>query len=107
MLKSYFNHVHPWIPIIHEGRFRRRLDDDAERDKLHLVLQSMILIASRYIEDEDISNPFLRSADESENHRDWVVSKAMKHLSVENLQALLIIAFNDVRLPTTRSHIED
>ncbi|KAH7002435.1 fungal-specific transcription factor domain-containing protein [Ilyonectria destructans] len=96
VLKSYFNHVHPWIPIIHEGRFRRRLDDDVERDKLHLVLQSMILVASRYIADEDISNSLLRSAEESENYRDWVVSKAMKHLSVENLQALLIIAFNDI-----------
>ncbi|KAH8683616.1 fungal-specific transcription factor domain-containing protein [Ilyonectria robusta] len=94
-LKSYFNHVHPWIPIIHEGRFRRRLDDDEERGKLHLVLKSMILVASRYIEDEEISNSLLRSAEDSENYRDWVVSKAMKHLSVENLQALLIIAFND------------
>ncbi|KAF7547513.1 hypothetical protein G7Z17_g7676 [Cylindrodendrum hubeiense] len=96
VLQSYFNHVHPWIPIIHEGRFRKRLGDEVERDKLHLVLQSMMLVASRYLVDEDTSNSIPRSIEDSESYRDWVVSKAMKHLSVENLQALLIIAFNDI-----------
>ncbi|KAH7159512.1 putative Zn(II)2Cys6 transcription factor [Dactylonectria estremocensis] len=95
VLKSYFSHVHPWMPIIHESRFRQRLSDDAERGKLHLVLQSMIIVVSRYIEDDFEFSSDSTSQEKAEGHRDWVVSKAMKHLSVENLQALLIIAFND------------
>ncbi|KAH7143514.1 fungal-specific transcription factor domain-containing protein, partial [Dactylonectria macrodidyma] len=96
VLKSYFSHVHPWMPIIHESRFRQRLNDDVEREKLYLVLQAMIIIASRYVDDGSGFDTESASQEKTESHRDWVVAKAMKHLSVESLQALLIIAFNDV-----------
>lgn len=99
VLQSYFSHIHPWIPIIHEGRFRRRLDDNVERDKLHLILQSMILVASKYVGDKDTAATLVRTTEQSDDFRDWVVSKAMKHLSVENVQALIIIAFDDVCSP--------
>ncbi|CRK40054.1 hypothetical protein BN1723_004680 [Verticillium longisporum] len=35
VLRAYFAHVHPWIPMIHEGRFRRRLADPDEHPRLH------------------------------------------------------------------------
>ncbi|KPM44114.1 hypothetical protein AK830_g2435 [Neonectria ditissima] len=96
LLQAYFIHIHPWIPIIHEGRFRRRLADNAQRERLHLILQAMILVASKYTGDKDTPATPVTSTDQSDDFRDWVVSKAMKHLAVENVQALLIIAFDDI-----------
>ncbi|KAL4905641.1 hypothetical protein BDW74DRAFT_178009 [Aspergillus multicolor] len=96
VLEAYFIYIHPWTPIIHEGRFRRRLVDDSEREKLHLVIQSMILVARRHIEDEDTAAYLERSITDTENTRDWLVSKAMKYQSIENLQALIIIASDDI-----------
>ncbi|KAH8425145.1 Zn(II)2Cys6 transcription factor [Aspergillus melleus] len=88
-IESYFHHVHPWIPIIHEARFRRRLDDDDERDKLRLVIHAVFLAASRYSETQP-------DAVSQEDVRDWIVAQAMKQSSVEALQALVIIAYNDI-----------
>ncbi|KAM5341326.1 hypothetical protein ACJ41O_014357 [Fusarium nematophilum] len=94
VISAYFTHIHPWIPMIHEGRFGRRLQDETERGSLHLVLQAMILVASRYVTDKDVSGAVLTVLDQ--DLRDWVVAKATKSLSVENLQALIIICFNDI-----------
>ncbi|KAF9887759.1 hypothetical protein FE257_009565 [Aspergillus nanangensis] len=96
VLEAYFTYVHPWTPIIHEGRLRRRLDEDVDRDKLSLVIQAMILVASRYIEDAETAALLCKSPKQSEDLRDWLVSKAMKQPSVENLQALVIIATDDI-----------
>ncbi|PLB44151.1 hypothetical protein P170DRAFT_458845 [Aspergillus steynii IBT 23096] len=87
-LETYFCHVHPWMPIIHEARFRRRLEDDAERDKLHLVIHSIVLVASRHERHDGAAS--------REDVRDWIVSQAMKQSSAEALQALVIIAYNDI-----------
>ncbi|KAL4875140.1 fungal-specific transcription factor domain-containing protein [Aspergillus karnatakaensis] len=96
VLESYFIYVHPWTPIIHESRFRRRLIDDDQRDKLQLVLHSMILVARRYIEDRDAATSLEKSLNDSDQTRDWLVSQAMKQPSVENLQALVLIATDDI-----------
>ncbi|KAL4867193.1 hypothetical protein BDV12DRAFT_186842 [Aspergillus spectabilis] len=96
VLEAYFIYVHPWIPIIHESRFRRRLIDEVEREKIQLVLRSMILVARRYVEDSDAATALEKSLNDSGHIRDWLVSQAMKQPSVENLQALVIITTDDI-----------
>ncbi|KAL4736518.1 hypothetical protein BDV11DRAFT_211145 [Aspergillus similis] len=96
VLEAYFIYIHPWTPVIHEGRLRRRLLDDCDREKLHLVIQSMILVTRPYIEDTDTASHLTAWINNSEDTRDWLVSQAMKQPSVENLQALVIIASNDI-----------
>lgn len=96
VLRAYFAHVHPWIPMIHEGRFRRRLADPDDHPRLHVILHSMILVASRYIEDVDSAVALTVSREKQEQVRDWIIAQAMRDLSVENLQALTMVAFNDV-----------
>ncbi|KAM0331312.1 hypothetical protein ACHAQA_002982 [Verticillium albo-atrum] len=96
VLRAYFTHVHPWIPMIHEGRFRRRLADPDEHHRLHVTLHSMILVASRYIEDVDSAVALTVSCEKQEQVRDWIVAQAMRDLSVENLQVITMIAFNDI-----------
>lgn len=103
MFKAYFSHVHPWIPMVHEARLRRRLTNDADFERLHIVLCSMVLVSSRYIQDDMASQRLSEFEKQSPHLRDVVVSQAMKHLSVESLQALTIIAFDHVSMPTAMS----
>jgi hypothetical protein len=56
----------------------------------------MILVTRPYIEDTETASHLATLINDSENTRDWLVSQAMKQPSVENLQALVIIASNDV-----------
>ncbi|KAF9880719.1 hypothetical protein CkaCkLH20_01761 [Colletotrichum karsti] len=96
VLQAYFSHVHPWIPILHEARFRRRLAGPNGFEALKVVLHSMVLAAARYVSDEEAAAAAFGSCQHRVNVRDWVVSQAMKHLTVESLQALIIVSFNDI-----------
>lgn len=87
ILRAYFTHVHPWIPMIHQGRFLERLADETQRDQLVIILHSMVLAASKFIPD---AATYVRT-----RTRNWVICSAMDSLSLENLQALIILAFND------------
>ena len=74
--------------MIHEGRFRRRLSDDHEYAKLTTIVQAMVFAASRYVHG---------SASQMDGIiRKKVVAAAMDHVSLENLQALIIVAYTDV-----------
>jgi hypothetical protein len=92
IIEAYFACIHPWIPTVHQTRFRTRLGDPRERPKLDVVLRAMVLAASRFVRDQNvaISRP--------DQLRSWVVSTAMGCMSVESLQAMIILCFNDVSL---------
>ena len=96
LLKAYFAHVHPWIPMLHEARLRRRLATDNERQKLGVVIRAMVLVAARYIQDDQAARRLTISDDLVQQARDDIVATAMRQLSVENLQALIMMAFNDI-----------
>ncbi|KAK1633802.1 hypothetical protein BDP81DRAFT_482866 [Colletotrichum phormii] len=96
VLKAYFAHIHPWITIIHEARFRRRLREPAEAKLVLAVLHAVVLSASRYISDEDIATSVFGSHQQRTMTRDWIVSTSMKTFNVESHQALIIVAFNDI-----------
>ncbi|OLN92832.1 putative transcriptional regulatory protein C530.05-like protein 11 [Colletotrichum chlorophyti] len=96
IINIHFNIIQPWIPILHETQFRRRVHDPEQLPRLVVVLHAMVVAALRFVD-----NPETRlSAQEVERRmlrsRNIVVLNAMDHLSVENLQALVILAFNDV-----------
>jgi hypothetical protein len=59
----------------------------------------MVLVAHGYVEDADTVTSLEKQPKQWEEIRDWIVSQAMKQPSVENLQALVIIASSDVWLP--------
>ncbi|KAH7174923.1 uncharacterized protein B0J16DRAFT_274314 [Fusarium flagelliforme] len=101
VVDAYFRQIHPWIPMIHETRFRKRLRDNRDDASLILLLQSMILVAFRHVYRRDVAESIQRLIGDQDDVRDWVVAQATKRLSVENLQALIIICFHDnVRKPT-------
>ncbi|OQE10760.1 hypothetical protein PENVUL_c003G07340 [Penicillium vulpinum] len=94
ILDAYFSVAHPFIPIIHETLFRSRLQDPTERPKLTVVLHAMMVCALRYVANERLAGEWLELyPDALQRSREFVVLSGMDGLSVENLQALIIVAF--------------
>ncbi|CAK7225593.1 hypothetical protein SBRCBS47491_005941 [Sporothrix bragantina] len=98
VVNAYFIAVQPWIPVLHETQFRRRMHDavhDAEqRPRLACLLHAMVVAAARYVDDDGVdTDSLLRLAQRSRSH---VLLAAMDSLSVESLQALIILAFDDI-----------
>ncbi|KAG9258468.1 fungal-specific transcription factor domain-containing protein [Emericellopsis atlantica] len=96
VISIYFDRVQPWIPILHETNFRQRVQNHDELPQLVVVLHAMVIAALRFVE-----SPNLRlSATEVERicarSRRLVLLTCMDGLSVENLQALIIVAFEDI-----------
>ncbi|KAF6818089.1 hypothetical protein CPLU01_13410 [Colletotrichum plurivorum] len=96
VINAHFNLIQPWIPILHETQFRRRVHDPDQLPRLVVVLHAMVVAALRFVDNletrlsaQEVERRMLRS-------RNIVILNAMDHLSVENLQALIIIAFNDI-----------
>jgi len=98
VIDAYFRQIHPWIPMIHEARFRKRLRENRDDANLFPLLQSMILVAFRHVYRKDAAESIQRLIGDQDDVRDWVVAQATKCLSVENLQALIIICFYDVSI---------
>jgi hypothetical protein len=71
------------------------MQDPMQRPKLEVVLRAMEISASKF-PNEGIAPDAISPTWSDDFTRRWVVSTAMDCLSVENLQALIIIAFNDV-----------
>jgi hypothetical protein len=96
IISTYFSHVHPFIPMVHKNRLRRRLEKQEEKEKLEILLHAMTISTARFINDKRLTSITANPTP----YRDWVVSTGMQGLSVENLQTLIIIAFTDVSCPT-------
>ncbi|KAH6648321.1 fungal-specific transcription factor domain-containing protein [Truncatella angustata] len=92
VITAYFSHVHHWIPMIHQERYRQRMDDPHERRKIAVLTHAITLAASKYVQDEQITSVVL----DQSTRRDWIVYTAMNELSVESMQALIIVAYNDI-----------
>lgn len=95
VVNGYFSQVHPWIPMLHEINLRRKISQQVYRPDLEVILHAMIVAALRFAAADTIVSDD-RIIKLTKNSRDWVVLNSMNFLSVENLQALTIIAFDDV-----------
>jgi hypothetical protein len=95
LLDAYFANVHPWIPILHETRFRSKLANRKYLDQSLIILHAILVSALRLIEKSPLV-PIVDIQDEVRRSRAYITFNAMSDLTVENLQALVIIAFTDV-----------
>ncbi|KAF4968323.1 hypothetical protein FSARC_4268 [Fusarium sarcochroum] len=96
VINAYFILVQPWIPILHETRFRSRFYSHEQLPCLTVLLHAIVVAAIRFVD----SNNERLSEREIETwisrSRSIVLLSAMDGMSVENLQALSIIAFTDM-----------
>ncbi|KAJ4259718.1 hypothetical protein NW762_007649 [Fusarium torreyae] len=96
VINAYFILVQPWIPILHETRFRSRFYNHEQLPCLTVLLHAIVVAAIRFVDsgngglsEREIETWISRS-------RSIVLLSAMDGMSVENLQALSIIAFTDM-----------
>lgn len=95
LVEIYFTNVHPWIPILHVKQFRERMANPIHRRKLTTIFHAITSLCVRFSDD-----PRLRSAEVrnrcTKRCRQNVILQSMESFSVENLQALVIIAFDTI-----------
>jgi hypothetical protein len=92
----FFDLVQPWVPIFHEKRFRRRLENPDSRPALEVVLHAMVVALLKHVYPRELIAHLGDIESICERSRKVVVLTAMDDLYVENLQALIIICFEDV-----------
>lgn len=102
VINAYFGLIQPWIPMIHETQFRARIHDPGQLPGLVVLLHAMVVAALRFVDSAGIGLPQAELKTRATRSRNIVMLTAMDHLSVENLQALLIVAFNDVCYQSVR-----
>jgi hypothetical protein len=96
IITAHFNFIQPWIPIFHETRFRRRVHE--KLPQLIVVLHAMVVSALRFVDCMAHNLSAAQVEKMANRSRNFVILNAMGNLSVESLQALIIVAFTDVSL---------
>ncbi|KAJ0416895.1 fungal-specific transcription factor domain-containing protein [Aspergillus carlsbadensis] len=95
LVEFYFQNIHHWIPILHVRRFRHQIQSREGRDSAIYILYALIAVCIRFVNDPRIPDED-RKARVAESCRQKVVLCSMESFSVENLQALVIIAFDTI-----------
>ncbi|PQE19847.1 C6 transcription factor protein [Rutstroemia sp. NJR-2017a BVV2] len=95
LVEVYFTNIHPWIPILHVRQFRERMKDPAQRKKLETIFHAIVSLCARFSNDPRLGNAEVR-ARYSKRSRNAVILQSMESFSVENLQALVICAFDTI-----------
>ncbi|KAF4974596.1 hypothetical protein FZEAL_8523 [Fusarium zealandicum] len=95
LLDVYFSHLQPWIPMIREGSFRNKIQRDGAQSQ-KVILWAMAVAALRFVERDGELLPADYTETTTSRLRRLVLLTAMDGLGVENLQALIIIAFVDI-----------
>ncbi|KAL1888436.1 hypothetical protein Sste5346_009553 [Sporothrix stenoceras] len=84
LIDIYFARLHPWIPMLHVHQFRQKIADPAQRPRL---------VSIRFSNDERLGDDSSR-AELATKCRETVILHSMKSFLVENIQALIICAFD-------------
>lgn len=91
MLDWYFDNVHRWIPILHVRHFRQCVDKTPRSSGLVNILRAITSLCLRF------HRPCVANAnDMSTQCRNAVILRSMERFSVQNLQALIIVAFDTI-----------
>ena len=95
-MSAYFKHIQPWTPILHEAKLRARLSASNYTSQVTILIHAVIVAAVRLVDDETLRSRPDYVEQLISDSRNKVLLLGMDGLSVENLQALSIIAFSDV-----------
>lgn len=96
LVDFYHANIHPWIPILHVSKFRERMQLVDERPRITCILHAIIAVCLRFSQNEYLPDEETKSQI-AEKSRQRVILDSTESFSIENLQALVIIAFETVR----------
>ncbi|KAJ5898313.1 hypothetical protein N7504_008601 [Penicillium tannophilum] len=95
LVDFYHVNIHPWIPILHLGKFRERMQLAEERPRITCILHAIIAVCVRFSRNENLPDEETK-LQIAEKSRQRVILDSTESFSVENLQALVIIAFETI-----------
>ena len=95
LVDFYHVNIHPWIPILHMVKFRERMQVANERPRIACILHAIIAVCIRFPQNEHFKDDETKSQI-AEKSRQKVILDSTESFSVENLQALVILAFETV-----------
>lgn len=95
LVDIYFSHIHPWIPILHKRQFRQQMGDSKARRSLNTIIRAIMSVCVRFSDDPRLADADVRRQ-LSQSNRQLVILQSMETFSVENLQALIICAFDTI-----------
>lgn len=98
LVDLYISNIHPWIPVLHIKRFKQRMADAQQRRQLRTIFHAIASVCARYSRNVFFNKPGVRT-ELAKRSKHEVILNSMESFSVENLQALVIIAFDTVRSP--------
>ncbi|KAL6886754.1 fungal-specific transcription factor domain-containing protein [Trichoderma evansii] len=93
LVEIYFARIHPWIPMLHVREFRERMATPSKRQRLTTIFHAIVSLCVRFSHDPRLEEPEARSR-YARRCRQIVIIRSMESFSVENLQALIICAFD-------------
>ncbi|CAK7218225.1 hypothetical protein SBRCBS47491_003437 [Sporothrix bragantina] len=96
LVDIYFQRLHPWIPMLHEHQFRQKLSSAEQRPRLVNILYAITSLCIRFSDDMRLGLDRAARARLAKTCRDTVILQSMQSFSVENLQALIICAFDTI-----------
>ncbi|GFG23199.1 uncharacterized transcriptional regulatory protein C1683.13c [Aspergillus udagawae] len=95
LVEFYFANVHHWIPILHVRKFREQIQTTEGWDKAIHILHAIVATCIRFSHHRDAGTTEVRR-EVAVASRQKVILNSMESFSVENLQALVIIAFDTI-----------
>ncbi|KAH8678941.1 hypothetical protein BGZ60DRAFT_468294 [Tricladium varicosporioides] len=96
IVNNYFSQVHPWLPMLHETRFRQQISENVYDANFEVILNAIVYASAKFAEYPDPLLSVEQVSHLTKSSRDWVMRCALNSLSVANLQALLVVAFTDI-----------
>lgn len=96
IIEKYFATIHHWIPLLHQSRLENRMRNPKEAPKLKVLLHALVSATIRHIALDEFQLDKRQMEKQIRISRSVVMLNAMETLSVENLQALIIVAFDKV-----------
>ncbi|PVH70021.1 hypothetical protein DL98DRAFT_437839, partial [Cadophora sp. DSE1049] len=95
LVDLFFSNIQPWIPILHAERFKERMADFERRGSLTTIFHAIVSVCARLSQNPFFDKTGVR-AECSRRHRHIVILNSMESFSVDNLQALIIVAFDTI-----------
>lgn len=95
LVDFYFANHHHWIPVLHVHKFREQLTSQSGRARAIHILHAIVAACLRFSTNPQAGTEEAK-AQMALRCRQRVILNSMESFSVENLQALVIIAFDTV-----------
>ena len=90
---KYFATIHHWIPMLHERRFRARMDDMEDSRNLKILFHAIIATTLKHVNPHEVGLDSMEVDDQIRASTAMVITHALDGISVENAQSLIMLCF--------------